>query len=162
MILAFIEYFFHRYISDIHRNINVNSNAKSELYKPKLEDEETINSWGLDTQSAVKPQAESTIDTYLDNPQSRFLIISLIYFDCLVTSHVFDFIVLYSFSIEMIYFCVFMSGLNKLLSVRRFLVLFFLSLSLFLFVWIQFEPISSHTNRREFNWPNTNWRQFSW
>lgn len=58
-----------RYISDIHRNIQVNNpHSKSETFKPKLEDDETINSWGLD--QAVKP-IESTIDTYPVNPQPR-------------------------------------------------------------------------------------------
>ncbi|XP_031617265.1 uncharacterized protein LOC116337090 isoform X2 [Contarinia nasturtii] len=55
------------YISDIHRNINVNPHSKSETFKPKLEDDETINSWGLE--QAVKP-VESTLDTYPANPQS--------------------------------------------------------------------------------------------
>lgn len=57
-----------RYISDIHRNINVNPHSKSEIFKPKLEDDETINSWGLE--QAVKP-AESTLDTYPANLQAR-------------------------------------------------------------------------------------------
>ncbi|XP_055298911.1 uncharacterized protein LOC129566739 isoform X2 [Sitodiplosis mosellana] len=55
------------YISDIHRNIQVNPHSKSETFKPKLEDDETINSWGLE--QAVKP-VESTLDTYPANPQA--------------------------------------------------------------------------------------------
>lgn len=62
----------------------MNPHAKSESYKPKLEDEETINSWGLDPAGA-KP-VEGTIESYLDNPQSRleskffFFIFNLIWF----------------------------------------------------------------------------------
>jgi len=54
------------YISDIHRNINVNPNSKSEVFKPKLEDDETINSWGLNDNSALRP--ESTVESYPNGP----------------------------------------------------------------------------------------------
>lgn len=64
-----------------------------------MEDEETINSWGLDPQSAIKP-AESTIDSYLDNPQSRFLI----YLFLLSMSH---FICLWFYCIKLVYFMCF-------------------------------------------------------
>lgn len=48
---------------------NNNQNVKSEVFNPKLDDGDTINSWGLDPQPSLK-HPESTLDTYLNNPIS--------------------------------------------------------------------------------------------
>lgn len=49
----------YRYIGDVHRNIHVNS------FKPKLDDSDTINSWGL-SDAQPKPQ-ENDINGYADS-----------------------------------------------------------------------------------------------
>lgn len=54
-----------RYIGDVHRNINVNS------FKPKLDDSDTLNSWGLaDTQPLPKPN-ENDINGYTADSHIR-------------------------------------------------------------------------------------------
>lgn len=51
------------YISDIHRNINVNS------YKPKLDDVDTISSWGLSPDQAK--QHDNSVNEYINDAEPR-------------------------------------------------------------------------------------------
>lgn len=54
---------FFSFIPDIHRNIEVNN------FKPKLDDSDTLNSWGLQEQHPSKPEY-SDLNPYIKEPQA--------------------------------------------------------------------------------------------